>query len=199
VLKLSERTTERTTARAADREDRPGRLERRRRRRALREQDRRSAKLAELRQIDALLLDAETVIERGWIQHAWFAYDDPSGTRHAVTTYSGRGLPVDRVAATCLVGAIVHAAGGPGLARSQLVQRTIDLTWHALYRNEHDAVRLSCPQVERAGHVFDLARWNDRPGRDAHDVTVLLDRARAIAQAERDRTQAAALEPIGSA
>ena len=34
----------------------------------------------------------------------------------------------------CLVGAVVHAAGGPEVATGQLAQRALDLIWHALYR-----------------------------------------------------------------
>src|SRR3954453_11384289 len=100
-------------------------------RRELREQDRVSAKLAELHAIDELLADASHVIERGWLQHGWFAYDDPSGTSHTVTSYTRRverTVGLDQVTSTCLVGGIVHAAGGASMARSQLVQRTIDVT-----------------------------------------------------------------------
>jgi hypothetical protein len=170
------------------------RRERRRRQRALRELDRRSAKLAELHYVDALLAEASKVIERGWIQHAWFAYDDTAGRRRVVTTYSRRTPAVGPVAATCLVGAVVHAAGGPSTARSQLVQRTIDLTWHALYRGEHEQIRWRLSPGERAGHVQDLAHWNDDPARRAQEVTWLLGQARRLARAERERTRAVLTE-----
>jgi hypothetical protein len=167
------------------------RRDRRRQRRALREQDRISAKLAELHCIDALLAEAAHFVERGWMQHGWFTYVHPSGERRIVTGCSPRlthTLSPDQVVSTCLVGAIVHAGGGPSQARSQLVQRTIDLTWHASFRGTHDPVRWCASPVERAGHVTDLVRWNDRSGRTGHEVVALLDRTRGLAQAEAHRS-----------
>jgi hypothetical protein len=191
VLELSEREAVRTGS--------SSRRERRRRQRALRERDRRSAKLAELHHVDALLEEASTVIQRGWIQHAWFAYDDAAGRRRVVTAYSKRSSSVDSVAATCLVGAVVHAAGGPSTARSQLVQRTIDLTWHALFRGQHEQIRWCPSPLERAGHVQDLAHWNDDPARRSQEVTSLLGQARRLARAEEERTRALLSEPSATA
>lgn len=171
---------------------RQDRRERKRARRALRDQDRLSAKLAELACIDALLADAARVIERGWMQHGWFAYIDQSGERRIVTGCSPRTrrtVAPEQVVTTCLVGAIVHAAGGPAEARSQLVQRTIDLTWHSLYRGAQEPIRWCRPPVERAGHVTDLVRWNDRPGRTPREATALLCRTRTIARAETERVR----------
>jgi hypothetical protein len=187
VLELSERQAVRTGG--------TSRRERRRRQRALRERDRRSAKLAELHHVEALLEEASTVIERGWIQHAWFAYDDAAGRRRVVTAFSKRSSSVGPVAATCLVGAVVHAAGGPSTARSQLVQRTIDLTWHALFRGQHEQIRWCPSPLERAGHVQDLAHWNDAPARRSQEVTSLLGEARRLAQVEEERTRASLTEP----
>jgi hypothetical protein len=161
-------------------------------RRALREQDRLSAKLGELYRIETLLGDAAHVVERGWMQHGWFAYVDPAGVRRIVTGCTPRikrTLDPEQVVTTCLVGAIVHAAGGPGEARSQIVQRTIDLTWHASFRGAHERIRWSPPPVERAGHVMDLARWNDRPGRTSQEAAALLRRARTLAQTEAERAR----------
>src|SRR4051812_41214130 len=100
------------------------RRERRRLRRALRAQDWVSARLAELFKIDALLEEAVRVVERGWMQHAWFTYVDTSGKRVAVTVCTprvARKLASQQVTAACLVGAIVEAGGGPSQARGQLV------------------------------------------------------------------------------
>ena len=143
--------------------------------------------------------EASTVIERGWIQHAWFAYDDAAGRRRVVTAYSKRSSSVGPVAATCLVGAVVHAAGGPSTARSQLVQRTIDLTWHALFRGQHEQIRWCPSPLERAGHVQDLAHWNDDPARRSQEVTSLLGEARRLARAEEERTRALLSEPSAAA
>ena len=157
-------------------------------RRELRDRDRLSAKLAELHHIAELLDKATVTIERGWIQHGWFAYDNAAGVRHIVSSYAGRRVSQERVAATCLVGAIVHAGGGPAMARSQLVQRTLDVTWHALHRDELEPVRWCRSPVERVGHVQDLAHWNDSEERGVDDVTSLLGRARRLVDQERTRT-----------
>lgn len=175
---------------------RTGRLDRRERkrlRRELREQDRRSAKLAELYQVETLLAAAARVVEHGWMQHGWFAYVDSAGTRRVVTGCTPRMARVvspDQVVTTCLVGAIVQAAGGPAQARSQLVQRSIDVTWHASFRGVREPVRWCPSPTERAGHVMDLVRWNDRPDRTAQEVSGLLVRARDMAHAEAERTRA---------
>jgi hypothetical protein len=129
------------------------------------------------------------MVERGWMQHGWFAYVDGSGARRIVTGCTprlSRSLDPESVTATCLVGAIVHAAGGPAEARSQLVRRSIDLTWHALFRGVHEPIRWCPSSPERAAHVMDLVRWNDRPGRTSVEVNALLGRARALAHAETD-------------
>jgi hypothetical protein len=96
----------------------------------------------------------------------------------------------DRVVSACLVGAIVYAGGGPSEARSQLVQRSIDLTWHASFRGLHESVRWCPSPIERAGHLIDLVRWNDEPGRSSHQVSELLDRARTVGTAEAERSRA---------
>jgi hypothetical protein len=174
-------------------ENRHARRERRRLRRALDAQDRASARLAELFRIDELLADAIRVIEHGWTQHAWFRYVSPSGTSVAVTVCTPREvrkLSAHEVSAACLVGAIVHAGGGPSEARSQLVQRTLDVTWHASFRRSDEPVRWSPSSMERLGHAIDLVRWNDRPERSADDVVALLDRARGVALLEAERTRA---------
>ena len=66
-------------------------------RRELREQDRVSAKLAELHAVDSLLADASHIIERGWLQHGWFA----TSTRRARATPSRRTPVVPNARSTC--------------------------------------------------------------------------------------------------
>jgi hypothetical protein len=171
---------------------RPGRRESRRLRRMLRDQDRLNAKLAELYHADALLAEASRFVEQGWMQHGWFTYVDPSGVRRIVTGCTpriSRTVSPDQVVATCLVGGIVNAAGGPQEARSQLVQKTTELAWHALFRGAHEPIRWCPSPTERAGHVMDLVRWNDSPGRTASEVSAVLGRARALARAEGERTR----------
>ena len=116
---------------------RRSRRDERRRRRALREHDRLSSRLAELHRVDDLLTGATHMVEHGWLQHGWFSFIDPQGERRIVvgcTPRIARRVAPEQVISACLVGAIVHAGGGPSEARSQLVQRTIDLTWHEAAR-----------------------------------------------------------------
>jgi hypothetical protein len=174
-------------------ETRRRRRERRRLRRALAAQDHLSARLAELFRIDAVLEEAGHVVERGWMQHAWYRYVEASGASVTVTVCSprvARRMSENGVTAACLVGAIVHAGGGPTEARGQLVQRTLDLAWHASFRGADEPVRLSPSSFERLGRAIDLVRWNDRPERTADDVTALLANARGVTQVEIDRTRA---------
>ena len=126
---------------------RPGRRTRRAERRRLKRQDVLSSRLAELQVIRGVLEQAAGVVERGWVQGAWFAVAAPGGA-HAVTAYD-LGVAVGKpVTGACLVGAVVQAAGGPSEARSQLVQRTLDVTWHALREDPGEPVRW-CPRSLR--------------------------------------------------
>lgn len=174
---------------------RTGRRDRRserRLRRALREHDRLSARLAEVHRIDDVLTGATQLVERGWLQHGWFAFVDPAGQRRVVVGCSPRlahRVQPEQVVSACLVGAIVQAGGGPSEARSQLVQRTIDLTWHASFRGASEPIRWCPSPVERAGHVMDLVRWNDDPRRTSQQVSALLGRARALAGNEIGRVR----------
>jgi hypothetical protein len=143
-----------------------------RRRRA--EQDRLTARLAELHHIRALIDEAIAVVGRGWLQHDWFAVTDSRGQRVRIAARDIHVVTARPVSDACLVGAIVHAGGGPAAAHTQLVQRTLDLTWHTLYEDEHEPVRWCPAPPIRMAHVRDLTRWNDRPGRTADEVTALL-------------------------
>jgi hypothetical protein len=154
-----------------------------RRRAELAEQDRRAARLAELHFIGALAGDAAAVVGAGWTQATYFAAADG---RAVDPLRAGRRDPFDRA---CLVGAIVHAAGGPATVASQLVQRTLDLTWHTLYRGADRPVQWCPAPPVRAGHVRDLTGWNDTPGRTRADVLDLLHATRAAAEAEARHLQ----------
>jgi hypothetical protein len=142
------------------------------------------ARLAELHHIRALLEDTAVVVSGGWIQGAWLAVLDPQGRQHDLTAphlHLATGRPV---VGACLVGGIVLAAGGPATAHSQLVQRTLDLTWHTLHEDQREPVRW-CPSPDvRSAHVRDLTRWNDHPTRTSDDVLALLGSAVAAAGAQ---------------
>ena len=101
-------------------------------------------RLAELHRIRALLRDAVVMVNVGWIQNAWFAVVDDQGGQRKLTAHEIHEVDDRPVSGACLVGGIVHAAGGPDAAHSQLVQRTLDLTWHSLYEGAGQPVRW-CP------------------------------------------------------
>jgi hypothetical protein len=168
----------------------PRRREKHAERRRLRNLDALSARLAELHAIRALLEQSACVIDAGWVKGAWFTVDTPSGTR-AVTAHD-LDLVVDRpVTGACLVGAVVQAAGGPATVRSQLVQRTLDLAWHALREDPSHPVRWCPGQPVRTMHVLELTYWNDAPERTRTDVLNLLQVAQKTAgvQLQRCRTE----------
>ena len=137
-------------------------------RRRLKRQDALSSRLAELRAIGALLEQAAEVVEAGWVQGAWFTVATPGGDR-AVTAYD-MGLAVTQpVTGACLVGAVVQAAGGPAEVRSQLVQRSLDLAWHALREDPGSAG----PVVSRSVRAHDARARADlleRRPRDGRSV-----------------------------
>ncbi len=139
-----------------------------------------SARLAELQAIRDLLAQAAEVVAHGWVQDGWFTVGTPTG-EVVVTAYHLRLVETYPVTGACLAGAVVHAAGGPATAGSQLSQRSLDLTWHAL-RDEDvlPAVRCPSPQVRRM-RLLDLTRWNDARGRTRDDVVGLLGSAQRLA------------------
>ncbi len=158
----------------------PSRAERRRLARC----DAVAARLAELHAIDDLLSDATAVIAGGWVQHAWFAVATPLGER-LLTAHQVTLVDVYPVTGACLAGSIVLAAGGPDHASTQLVRRTLDLTWHAL-RDDPEPPAVLCPSPPvRSMRLLDLTRWNDAPGRTRTDVTDLLASARDLAALHR--------------
>jgi hypothetical protein len=156
---------------------RPSRGERRRLARC----DAVAARLAELHAIDDLLSDAAAVVGSGWVQNAWFAVATPRGER-LLTAHQVKQVYVYPVTGACLAGAIVLAAGGPDQAATQLVQRTLDLTWHAL-RDDPEPPAVLCPSPPvRSMRLLDLTRWNDAPGRTRTDITNLLRSAGDLAE-----------------
>ena len=143
-----------------------------------------SSRLAELHAIRAVLSEAAEVVSHGWVQGAWFTVATPV-RQVAVTVYDLRMVRDHPVTGACLVGSVVYAAGGPEMARTQLVQRTLDLTWHALHEDvepsrgrvpvaagTHDAPPRPHALERRArtdaGRGGRPARVNRAPGRPAH-------------------------------
>ena len=136
-----------------------------------------------------LLEQAADVVELGWVQGAWFTVAAADGTR-AVTAYDLRQADTYPVTGACLVGAVVHAAGGPATARSQLVQRTLDLTWHVLREDSERAIRWCPGPGTRMMRVLDLTHWNDAPHRTQDEVAGLLRAAQQAAGVQRTQTLA---------
>jgi hypothetical protein len=180
--------------------------------RLLARQDRLAARLIELRCIAELTSRAEAVIEAGWIQRGWYRYapedrapedrapedrapeDKASGGRAPKDRASGDGQ-VDRpIVGACLVGAIVHVAGGPQAFNTQLVQRSLDLTWNTLYGVAGDSLAWCPPPSVRTSHLRDLTRWNDRPSRTRDEVCDLLAATKAEAGRLSDLIRAQRLE-----
>ena len=160
--------------------EQPARMRRRDRRgqrRRLDRQDRVSAQLAELHAIRVLLEQAADVVRHGWVQGSWFSVATARG-QHAVTAYDLHLLVDQPVSGACLVGSVVHAAGGPATVGSQRVQRTLDVVWHALREDPDRPVRWCPGPSRRMVHVLDLTAWNDSAGRTQDEVVDLLLSAR---------------------
>jgi hypothetical protein len=162
-----------------------GRRQRRADRRRLKRQDVLSARLAELSAIRTLLGQATAIVERGWVQRAWFTVSTPDGPRvlHGFDLRQASTRPVTRA---CLVGAVVQAGGGPAAARSQSVQRALDLTWHTLREDPQRPVRWCPGPYARGMQVLDLTHWNDAPARTRDDVVGLLAAAQETAETQRE-------------
>jgi hypothetical protein len=145
-----------------------------------------SAQLAQLHTIRGLLEQATEIVLRGWVQGAWFAVDVDGSTR-AVTATEVRLTADHSVTGACLVGAVVHAGGGPAAVRSQPVQRALDLVWHTLREDTQQPVHWCSGPPVRMMHVLDLTHWNDAPGRTRDDVVELLRSSMTMANTEQEQ------------
>lgn len=163
---------------------------RRSERRRLARHDVLSARLAELHRINELLDEAGEIVGRGWVQHAWFAYRDETGRTRLATATDVHLMSGRPVVGACLVGAVVEAGGGIPAVHTQLVDRSLDLTWHTLSGTPGTSVRWCPSPPERAVQVRDLTSWNDARGRTAADVVSLLGEAKGVTFAEIGRTRA---------
>lgn len=164
---------------------RPTRRERKAERRRLKQVDQLSTRLAELHAIRSLLDQAADVVRHGWVQGAWFTVATPGGD-HAVTAYDLSMVTDHPVTGACLVGAVVQAAGGPATVATQLVQRTLDLTWHALREDSERPVQWCPGPRARLIGVLDLTHWNDAPGRTQDEVVDLLVGAQRTVDAQQE-------------
>lgn len=155
-------------------------------RRRLALEDRRAALLATLAHVREVLVAADGVVASGWVQGALYVSRDASGRERACCVATAAVRP-ETVTRSCLVGAVVLAAGGPEAASAQPARRSIEALWHALARGESDPVDWCPPAVVHGGRVRDLARWNDDPRTSRDDVRALLAGGRAVVARERER------------
>ena len=165
------------------------RLERAERSR-LESHDRVAVRLAELHRMRSLLEDTVVMVNVGWIQQAWFAVRSEGGRTELLSGHDIHRAEDRDVTGVCLVGGIVQSGGGPAAARTQLVQRTLDLTWHALHDDVRRPVRWCPPPDVRVAHVRDLTQWNDAPQRTSRQVSGLLEGAIALVDVQVDRQRA---------
>jgi hypothetical protein len=148
------------------------------------------AHLAELHRIQNMLAGARAVVTSGWLQNGWYAYRTEPGSQPMASAQSLRRMAGTPVSGACLVGAIVQAGGGLAAARTQTVQRALDLTWHTLHGPDHQPVHWCPAPPVRNAHIRDLTRWNDQPGRSPDDVAALLHDAELAAMTEINRVRA---------
>ncbi|MFD1720489.1 DUF6197 family protein [Amnibacterium endophyticum] len=152
-------------------------------RRRLQRVDRVGAKLARLDAVSRLLARAETRLEAGWTQDAWFVTRDDGVLRHHVgTLHADQGV---RSEAVCLVAAIAVEAM-PGSITGPDAQRAIGALWNVLHGGSAAADWATAPGVT-AARAYDLVRWNDASDRRQSDVLALVQASRA----SMDRASAA--------
>jgi hypothetical protein len=148
-------------------------------------------RVARLEEVRAQLEEARNLIEKGWVQDAWFAIRDRQGRLRPIGPFGFGLLRRGDVAGACLVGAVVHATWThrPGVDATAAAP-ALDMLWDSLQevRGVASASPVAASRDVRAARVRDLTRWNDRPGRSRDEVLELLDVAVS-------RTIMAAVEP----
>jgi hypothetical protein len=150
----------------------PGRRAARDRRRAAARAGRAAAARAELHGVLEILVAARAQLGRGWVQGTWSA---PQPLDAVAEPGQARSVAQR---STCLVGAVVLAAGGRAAVGGQPAQRSLDLLWHTLHRATDPGPVRWCPAPTlRTLQVQDLTRWNDAAGRSPEEVRGLLDAA----------------------
>jgi hypothetical protein len=152
------------------------------------------ARIRGLEDVRAVLEGAKTVVERNWVQDAWYVVRDRAGNLKPVGPFGLLLLKRADVAGACLVGAVVHAAAERGRNRAKIEPGpALDTRWATLRETRAEprpALADRMPSAEaRVARVRDLTWWNDQPARTRGDVVDLLDRAvsRTISDAVRPR------------
>jgi hypothetical protein len=167
--------------------------------------DARSARLRRLDEVCAVLAEARTLIEHGWLQDSWYAVRSDAGTAGPADMAVLRPPGAAEITKACLVGAVVHATRRRDPA-ADLVEAgpALDVLWDAWQESRGlggpGVAGRAAPREVRAARVRDLTRWNDRPGRTGDEVLGLLDLAtsRAIMEAANTRATPATASRTGS-
>jgi hypothetical protein len=126
-----------------------------------------------------VLVDARALVDRGWLQGAWYVLESPNGRRHVVLPGSFLPRREATVVGSCLVGAVIEAARTRGRERDA-VGPAVDALWEALLYAENrprDDDRPTPSSWRRRARVRELTRWNDDHARTQDDVLRLLDLA----------------------
>jgi hypothetical protein len=126
-----------------------------------------------------VLVAARALVDRGWVQGAWYVLESPNGRRHVVLPGSFMPRREATVVGSCLVGAVIEAARARGRERDA-VGPAIDALWEALLHAEgrpSDDDRPTRSAWTRRVRVRELTRWNDHQDRTQDDVLRLLDLA----------------------
>ena len=135
-------------------------------------------RIAALEEIRTQLEAAHALIEKGWVQDAWFAVRDRQGRLRPIGPFGFGLLRRGDVAGACLVGAVVHATWThrPGVDATAAAP-ALDMLWGSLQeiRGVTSPAPAAVSRDVRAARVRDLTRWNDRPGRSRDEVLELLD------------------------
>jgi hypothetical protein len=127
----------------------------------------------------AVLQQSRVVLQRGWVQDAWYVVCDTRGNLRMFGPVQPQRLEATRLVKACLVGAVLHSSWqwSPDETSSG---PAIDALWETLQETRglgpQGAVGRVCAPMVRAARVRDLVRWNDRVGQTQEDVLALVDR-----------------------
>ncbi len=126
----------------------------------------------------AVLTAARGVLQRGWVQNAWYVMQGPDGRRRTLAPTCLVPVAHSEVVQVCVLGAVLHAAWQQS-PRPEHAGPAIDALWCTLYgisdASTGDPVGpVTAPPVRNA-RARDLSRWNDEPQRTKEEVLRLLD------------------------
>jgi hypothetical protein len=126
-----------------------------------------------------VLESARALLERGWVQGAWFRVVRPSGREQRIGPMELHRLAGAEVTGACLVGALVRGTWATSGTAKADAGPAVDEVWDALLEQTDSrlpqAVGRAAPRQVRLRRVQELTRWNDAPGRTVDEVLALVD------------------------